>query len=403
MQRPKPPVISWSLLLLLAAGHAHGDAGDVLNATVAQTFGYDSNLFKLSGDVDPAAVIGSASRSDSYSASTLRLAAKKNLGRQLLRGEAGVTNRRYDRFTRLDSNLRDYSLGCDWQLGHLWSGTLSIGRMQTVPGFNDFRPAVRDIVTTDQARAQGTMRLHADWLLDLSASTTRIQHSAEANAYANSRVDGTLAGLRYSPGNGKEVGVRIRQSDAALANRQLANGVQVDNSYREDGYELNAAWPTGGSSSLRGVLGWVDRRHRELSGRDYAGQTGSLGWNWKPTGRTSLGIDLRQELSTQSSLLATYATVRSAGLSAGWQPTAKLAVRASLERRRRDMEGDPASLLGGQPVRSDDEQSTSVGLSYAAWRDLQLQATWRNERRDSSIAMYSYASRQYVFTASLTF
>lgn len=403
MQRFKQPLVRWSLLLLVAAGHAHGDAGDVLNVTLAQTFGYDSNLFRLSDDIDAGAVIGSSARSDSYSASTLRLAANKTLGRQLVRAEAGMTSRRYDRFARLDSNLRDYRLGGDWQLGRLWNGTLSVGRVQTVPGFNDFRPAVRDIVTTDQARLQGTMRLHADWQMNLGASATRIQHSAEANAYANSRVDGAEFGLRYQPGAGREFGVRMRQSDAMLANRQLADGTQVDNSYREDACEFSTAWRTGGSSSLRGALGWVERRHRELSGRDYAGQTGNLGWNWAPTGKTTFGLNLRQELSSQASLLATYATVRSVGISAGWQPTAKLGVHASVERRRRDMDGDPVTLLSGQPARSDDERYTSIGLSYAAWRDLQLQATWRNERRDSSVAMYSYASRQYVFTASLTF
>jgi exopolysaccharide biosynthesis operon protein EpsL len=403
MHRNILSVVCSALPLFFAAGHAHGDAGDVFNVTFAQAFGYDSNLFKLSPNIDSATAIGSSLRSDSYSSSTVRLAADKNLGRQVLRAAAGLTSRRYDRFARLDSNLRDYSLGYDWQLGHLWSGTLAVSRMQTIPGFNDFRPAVRNIVTTDMARLQGAMRLHADWQLNLGASMRRIQHSAEANAYANSSVVGIEAGLRYLPGNGKEFGALVRQSDAVLANRQLANGTQVDNSYREDAYEFNTVWQTGGSSSLRAGLGWVERRHRELAGRDYAGQTGNLGWKWAPTGKTSLGLSLRQELGSQDSLLATYSTVRSLGLSAGWQPTAKLGVSTSIERRRREMGGDPATLLSGQPARSDDERFVNIGLSYAAWRDLQLQASWRSERRDSSVAAYSYTSRQYVLSASLTF
>lgn len=403
MQGSKLPFIRWSLLLIFAAGQAHGDAGDVFNATVSQTFGYDSNLFKLANGADAQALIGSADRSDSYAASALRLTATKRVERQLLSASAGLTSKSHERFKRLDSNLRDYGLRWDWQIGHLWTGTLSASRSQVVPGFDDFRATERDIVTIDQTTARAALAFHADWRLVFAATSRRLAHSAEPNAYGDSRVDGSEAGLRYLPGSGREFGMRIRQADAAFPKRQLVNGLPVNNGYREDGLDFDAAWQTGGASRLRGTLGWVERRHRELAGRDHAGRTGSLGWDWTPTGKSSLGFSLRREISAQDDLLATYANVRAAVISAGWQPTAKLSVRATIERRQRTMDGDPVAVLSGLPARSDDQRTLSLGLGYAAMRDLQIQASWRAERRDSNMASFSYDARQYLLLASLTF
>jgi exopolysaccharide biosynthesis operon protein EpsL len=403
MEGSKSSFARWILSLLIMAGPAHGDAGAVLSVSLRQTFGYDSNLFKLAPEADALAIIGSADRADLYSASTLRLAVDKRLGRQKLHAAAGLTQKRHDRFARLDSTLRDHSLGWDWQSGHLWSGSLTASRSQMVPGFDEFQATVRDIVTVDAATARATLLLHPDWRVIIGIATRRVGHSAQANAYGDSRVDSAEGGLRYGPGTGKEFGLRIRQSEAAYATPQPVNGILVNNGYRESGLDFDAAWPTGGTSRLRAALGWVERRHRELAARDHAGRTGSLGWDWTPTGKTSLGFSLRQEISAQSDLLATYATVQAAGFSAGWRPTAKLALQGVLDCRRRTMSGDPAAILTGQTPRQDDERTLSINLDYAAMRDLQLQASWRAASRDSNAAGYSYVARQMFLSANLTF
>lgn len=403
MQTFIPSAVRWGLLLLMAAGPAHGDVGDVFNLSLNQSFGYDSNVFKLAEETDATLTTGSDSRADRYASSTLRLTADKLLGRQVLHAAMGVTQKRYDRFVYLDSNLGNYSLGWDWQLGHPWSGSLTASRVNSEPGFGDFRTTVKDVVTTDAVSGRALLMIHPDWRLAFGAGSTRLAHEAAVNAYGDSRVNSIDTGLRYAPGNGKEIGLRLRRADASYPNPQAVVGIAVDNSYDEDGRDIDLTWETSGTSRLQASLGWTNRQHKALSSRDIAGRVSSLNWGWTPTGKTNLGFSLRRELSPQSDQLATYAKQQVKSLTAGWQPTSKLGVNGTIEYRRREQGGDPQTALSGQPARRDDDRILSIGASYAALRDLQIQATWREERRDSDVTFYSYVARQVILSANLVF
>lgn len=408
MQTSIPSAVRWGLLLLMAAGSAHGDAGDVFNLSLGQSFGYDSNLFKLAKETDATPITGSDTRADRYASSMLRLTADKLLGRQVLHAAMGVTQKRYDRFVYLDSNLGSYSLGWDWQLGHPWSGSLTASRVESEPGFDNFRAPVKDVVTTDTMSGRALLMIHPDWRLVFGAGSTRMTHEAAVNAFGDSRVNSVDTGLRYVPGNGKEIGLRLRRADASYPNQQtvvgtgVGTGITLDNSYREDGSDLDLAWETGGASHLQASLGWTNRRHKALSSRDVAGRVSRLNWGWAPTGKTNLGFSLRRELSPQGDQPVT-SEQQVKSLTAGWQPTGKLGMNGTLEYRRRDHGGDPQTALSGQPARRDDDRIISIGASYAALRDLQIQATWREERRDSDVTFYSYVTRQVMLSVNLVF
>ena len=403
MQTSIPSAARWSLLLFIVAGPAHGDAGDVFNITLGQTFGHDSNVFKLSEETDARARIGTADPADRYASTSIRLTADKRIGRQMLHGATGLTEKRYDRFKRFDSSLRDYSLGWDWQFGHLWSGNLSTSRTQTTPGFEELRATVSDVVTSDAAAFRALLAFHPDWRLVLGATASRANHSAAVNSFSNTRVSGADYGLRYAPGSGREVGVRWRSTNATYPNAPLVGGVTADNSYRENAIDFDTGWETGGKSRMQLGLGRVDRQHRQAANRDYAGQTGSLAWNWSPTVKTSLGINARQALTAADGLSAASAKLKSYGFSLGWQPTVKLALTGALEYRQREAAADPAAAQLGLSARLDDERTGSLGISYTPWRDVRLNATWRTEQRDSNTPGFSYKAKQVILAANVTF
>lgn len=388
-------------ILLAIAGAARGDAADVFNVSLGQVVSHDSNLFRLAPETDAEAAIGSSRRADIYSQSTLRLMADKPLGRQTLHAAAGLTRVRYDHNRRLDSDLADYGGRWDWVLGHLWSGQIKVGRGETAPGFGDYRAPVADRVTTDTAEARATLMLHPAWRLGLGATQTDAKHSAAVNAIGDSRVDGADLALRYTPGNGKEAGVRLRRNAGRYPNRQAVGGVAVDNSYAEEGIDFDAAWQASSASRFKGSVGQSRRRHDDVPGRDFSGATGNFSWDWQATGRTSLGLAARREIGAQEDLIATYAVTDSLSLRAGWAPTAKLSLNASAEARQRDLRGDPAAALAGLPARRDDYRIASIGAAYAPLRDLQLSLALRRERRDSNMPGFSYLTAQV--TASVQF
>ncbi len=401
------PGLGKSILLAIAGlvcgSAAQADAGDVFNVAVSQTLTWDDNLFRLPDGQSPQTGGGATSRRDVVSHTGVRLTADKPIGRQVLRASVGMTTVRYDRNRQLDGELSNHAASWDWALGHLWTGVLSWSRAQTIPGFSDYRTQVRDIVTTDAVAARALLRFHPDWRLVLGATSTRATHSAATNAIGDSRVDGAEAGLRYVPGTGKEFGLRARRAEGSYPNRQTIGGNLIDNGYRESGFDLDAIWQASGASQLQGAVGRTRRSHDDVPGRDFSGTTGRLNWNWRPTGQTGLGVGVRREIGAQDDLIATYAVTDALTVSAGWQPTAKLSFSAMGELRSRDQQGDPASALSGAPVRRDDDRIFSVGIGYAPMRDLQLNLSLRDERRESTLAASSYRTRQVLLAAQFAF
>ena len=392
-----------ALACITCASFAQADAGDVFNISISQSLTYDDNLFRLPAGQRPLTASGSASRSDVVAHTAVRLSADKPIGRQVLHAAVGMTNVRYDRNRQLDGELSSHAASWDWALGQQWSGVLSYSSAQTIPGFSDYRAQVRDIVTTDALAVRAVYGFHPDWRLILGAASTRATHSASLNAIGDSRVDSADSGLRYVPGTGKEFGLRVRHAEGSYPNRQQVGASLVDNGYREDGVDVDVVWRPSGASQLQGTLGNTRRSHGDVPGRDFSGRTGRLNWSWQPTGRTSLGFGARREIGSQDDLFATYTVTDAISVSAGWQPTAKLSFSASGELKRRDQQGDPASVIGSTPTRRDDERILSLGAGYAAMRDLRLNLSLREERRESTLATAAYRTRQLALAASLNF
>ncbi|MBS3934834.1 MAG: outer membrane beta-barrel protein, partial [Sulfuritalea sp.] len=342
-------------------------------------------------------------RGDLVAQTAVGLTLDKPVGRQVLRGGIGLTQIRHGRHTQLDSELSSHSAGWDWSLGNRLTGALSYHHAEKLPGFGDFRTPVRDVVKTDSITARATVRIPSGWQLQLGAGHTRTAHSASVNAFGDSRVESVETGLRYAPGSGREFGLRLRQAEGSFPNRQQVGGHFIDNSYRENALELDAVWHAGGTSQLQGAIGSARRNYGEVAERNFSGLTGRLNWNWRPTGRTSLGAGIRRETGSQDDLIATQAVSDVISASAAWQPTAKLGFNILAELRQRDLRADPLPVPGSLSNRRDDDELLSLGVGYAAMRDLRLNLSWREERRKSSFAAGTYRARLIAVAATFVF
>jgi hypothetical protein len=112
---------------------------------------------------------------------------------------------------------------------------------------------------------------------------------------------------------------------------------------------------------------------------------------------------VRREVGAQDDLVATYTVTDAITVSAGWRPTAKLSFSATGELKQRDQQGDPASTVSGVPSRRDDDRILSLGVDYAAMRDLRLNLSLREERRESNPSTNSYRTRQLALAATFVF
>jgi hypothetical protein len=238
--------------------------------------------------------------------------------------------------------------------------------------------------------------------LTLGATSVEQSHSAAANSVGDSRVRTGELGMRHVPGTGNEIGLRWRRSFGDYPNQQIIGPFAVDNSYVEDSIDLNGSWQPSGASGLTGYLGRARRSHAELPGRDYLGRVGSLAWNWTVSGKTSISAAARRSLDTEGDINASYAITDSVSLRASWAPTAKIAVQGSLERRWRDYQGDPLTVVG-VPARQELYDTVGLNASYAPLRDLRLSIGLLSEKRDSNIPGKDYRTNQANAAVQFTF
>ena len=80
------------LVLLMGAGTVFADAQDTLNLTVGASLMHDDNLFRLSSDANPQALLGTSQKSDTIRVTTVGLKFAKDYSLQRFELEASLVD-----------------------------------------------------------------------------------------------------------------------------------------------------------------------------------------------------------------------------------------------------------------------------------------------------------------------
>src|SRR5947207_9711527 len=129
-----------SLLLLplhARAQDADAQARDVAKVTpfVAETLTSDDNVFRMSKDIDPATVVGSRSRGDTYRTTSFGLGVDVPVSLQRFVGSLTFNSTRYQRFAGLDSDGHDLRGSWLWQGGKDLRGELGLSETYSLASF----------------------------------------------------------------------------------------------------------------------------------------------------------------------------------------------------------------------------------------------------------------------------
>jgi exopolysaccharide biosynthesis operon protein EpsL len=387
----------------LQGASARADEGDTLNFGLAASRTLDDNVFRLAPTTDPNLAIGSPEKGDTSTATTLSIAVDKTLGRQRLKLDTHFSTVRYERFKLLNHEPSDLKAVWQWQFGNRLRGELSASHRQSLSGFGDFRTPVKNIVTNESGYGSLYLKVGADWEAFASATRSEATNSNGAQLTSNSRTEAMETGLRHTSGSGNWLSLRLRHLDAPYPNLQLAAGTRVDNSFRQNDIEADGAWQLTGASRINGRIGRTQRRHAQVSARDYSGATGRISWDWQPTGKTLINLAAKREIGGNSDEIATYVVTRRLAFAPSWTPTAKTRLQLSLERSQRSFAGDPGFILGALPKREDNIRTASLSASYAPHRSLLFSVSLQDDRRDSNYAGLPYRDRTTYLSAQFSF
>ena len=143
--------------------------GDRVEPFVAHTVTRDDNVFRISAQSDPASVLGTPSRADTYNTTSAGLNFDLPASRQRFTGGFSVARNRYDQFTVLDYTERHARALWQWEAGSRFSGRLGYTSDRALASLANVQGGVQSAtpnpLETRKAFLDATAQLGARWRL----------------------------------------------------------------------------------------------------------------------------------------------------------------------------------------------------------------------------------------------
>lgn len=380
---------------------------DKLELFLAQTVTRDDNVFRISRDQDPAEVLGSPSRGDTYSTTSVGFNLDVPLARQRFLGSLTLDDIRYRRFTALNSTGHRARGLWQWRLGNDLNGelgyaeTLALASLANVQG--GVQSSTPNLVKTRQALGNAAYMLTPRWRLRAEASRLTQSNDVAEFRVNDVGIDSTELTASYVTPANNQIGVSVRTSDAGFPNPQIVQGVPVDNAYREQSATVVANWAVTGRSRLSARAGRVSRSYEQVPQRDFEGGTLHAAYDWLATGKLTLNAVARREISASEEVTTSFVLLEGAGLYPTLKLTEKVALTGALDSSTREYLGDPGLLVGTVPSRTDRVRFAGLTVSYRPTRLITLQAAFQRETRSSTVAFGDYAANVASVTARIGF
>ena len=384
-------------LTTLAAGAAMAQSSPYYLG-VAQSLGYESNLYRVGDDQTlPAGY----SKSDTVSGTSLVGGVDQTIGRQRVYGSANVRANRYANNKALDNESYGLNLALDWATVGRLSGTLSAAADQNLAQFNNRAAGGvetrKNVVRTNQVDARVRLGVVTKYTLEASLGHRNRSYSApEYNSSEYRQTSGSL-GLRYRPSGALSLGVALRITEATYPKfNQTAPGVFESDRLKRQDIDFTATWLPSAVSQFNLRLSPTHTSYDRDTGSDFSGVTGSATWGWQPTGKLRLTTGLSRDTGQSSdavnlgffgSGVTDYSRTTSAlSLKADYELSAKIALNAGISYAHRALAN--TSSLAGNPVGtvtgSDNTTVLSLGARWLPTRSIQVGCNVSAENRSSS-------------------
>lgn len=393
------------------ADGAHALWGDRVELFAAQTVTRDDNVFRLSSQSDPASVLGTPSKADTYSTTSAGLNFDVPVSRQRFTGGLWVADNRYDQFTVLDYTEHHGRATWQWEAGSRFNGRLGYTQDRALASLANVQGGVQvstpNPLTTQKGFFDAEVLLGARWRLRAEVSRLAQENEAAPQQVNDITDDGAGLTLKYVTPAGNQIGFGVHMQDAELPNAQLVNGILVDNSYRQRRASVVTEWHMTGHSQLRASAGWVERSFVQLPERDHATGFFRAAYAWNPSGSFTLAATAQRDIAAPDEvnvgINVGFVLVQGVALRPAYRVSDKLELSGSLEAADWDYLGDPGMALGTVPPRSDRVRAVALGIGYQPWRAVRFALALRHEERSSTAEFGDYVDQVASLSARLAF
>ncbi len=380
---------------VLAPAPARALWDDRLELFVAESVTRDDNVFRLSSAQDPAVIPGSSSKGDTYRTTSFGFNFDVPVGRQRFQGGLAWNDIRYNRFTFLDLTGHAGRAVWLWQIGDDLSGklgyteTLALASLANVQS-GGVQSVVPNALTTQQAFFNAGYRLTPRWELRGEVSELKQSNELPARQVNDIVIDGSELTVSYVTPAKNKLGFSARVDDARYPTPQIAQGIVIDNAYRQQIIDVVTDWTPTGHSHVSARAGRVSRSYEQLPQRDFEGPTFNVTYDWNPTGNFMLTALAVREISTTEEVTVGFVVVKGAALRPTLRLTEKIRMSGTFEYSEREYRGDPGLALGNVTTRTDQVRTAGVTAYYRPLRSITLEMAVRRETRSSTVAFGDY-------------
>ena len=385
-------------LLALSAAPAEGQAQAQAQETAKitpfaeATVTTDDNVFRLSNQVDPLPVIGSASRGDTYRAISAGLSADVPVSLQRFQATLTYNGYRYDRFHQLDYDGYDLRGTWLWQVASILSGQLGVTESYSLTPFEQTLGVQPNRLHLREEFAKGSWLVTPDWKLYAAADDLNQSNSDPLGQYNNVTVDSLEASLSRASGTGNWFGLDTRYESGHFPVAQVISATPVDNGYSQYGFGAVVDFGADTPSHVVARADQITRHYDQLTVRNFDRTTGRLEYTWTPDVKVSVSAIVERDISPYEYIHSGIVMVRGLTLRPIWHATDELDLSADLAWLRRAYLSDPAVVLGAALPRDDGVRAMSVLLAYHPVEWFTGQLSFLHEERSSNILFGGYAA-----------
>lgn len=393
------PAGSWFLFFgYMACSLAHANSADPLQVSGGLTYAHDNNLFRLADDSPGYG----GQRGDSWRQASVGLSYNQTFGRQVLALQGSVNNVRYDHFSQLNYNGKDYQAALSWYLGSNVDGHAGATYSDTLASYADVRSNERVLRQRERDYVDGGWRFHPRWRVRGGYSRDKSSYDVASQQVVN-RIDSTYeAGLDYAVRTGSTVGLVARRTEGRYPLQGGLAHTVFDSSYNQDELKARIVWRLNQNFDAEFLGGRARRTHLYASSEDTSGFNTRVSANWAATSAVSLTAAGWREFSPIESSLVSYSLNRGASVNAVWVRTAKLRFDASMRYEKRDFNRVSRAAFA---ETGDTSRHSTLGVTFAPADAVQLRASlYRDTRNGAALfGLGAYRATGFMINANTQF
>lgn len=366
-------MLSGSCLVGAVSAHAQEQGSSPYYFGASQSLTRDSNILRRNAAV-----------SDTVSATGLHAGIDQSFGRQHALVDLGVTRNRYSQNSQYNNTGYAAKGRVDWETIERISGTLSANADRSFYRSTTYTGTARNLQTNRGAALQVVMGTVTRWSIDGALTTNRSTYSV--TSVYNLRQNGVGLGLRFRPSEALSLRTGVRRTKGSYLVPQL--------DFTRDDLDFDSRVELTGASRISTRLSLTRTNYDTSGNRDFRGWTGSLGWNWRPTGKLQLDLTAMRDSSVgsvdQNALFVnSYAgdtrLTNSFSLRGSWELTSKVGLNAGLSYARRTLDNSltgPTSTTLVTASGKDNTKTASFGVRYVPLRNVDLGCNFNWEDRN---------------------